>query len=292
MSSAPAPRIETSLDTDAGRPEDRQVTDLPIGARHYRAFVGAGDAYDISGAVQFNMLTFLGLRQHHYLLDVGCGSLRGGRLFIPYLLPGRYFGIEPEQWLIEEGIANEVSKELVEVKRPVFSNDRDFTLSTFNRRFDFILAQSIFSHASLPQIQRCLAEAKKVMEPTALFAATFVRGEDNYARDEWVYPGCVAYTLDKMVSLAREQSLACRLIDWPHPAQQTWVIFSHPQYEEHVPNPSDLTRLFCLETELRFAKARLAKMESHPYVRLGLRIVGHPLYTRLRSATDRLLKAA
>lgn len=110
---------------------------------NYRVFVGPDEKHDRASALQFNLLTWLGLEEHHYLLDVGCGSLRAGRLLIPYLLPGRYFGIDPAQWLIDEGIENEVGKDLVRIRRPTFSNDANFTLSRFERDFDFVLAQSI-----------------------------------------------------------------------------------------------------------------------------------------------------
>ena len=89
--------------------KDKLGIDKPVGSHHYRAFVGSSWLYDLVAATQFNLLTALGLREYHYLLDIGCGSLRGGRLFIPYLLPNRYFGIEPESWLIEESIANEMA---------------------------------------------------------------------------------------------------------------------------------------------------------------------------------------
>ena len=72
-------------------------SDQPIGSRDYRAFVGSPETYDAMSALQFNLLTLLGLRDHSSFLDIGCGSLRGGRLFITYLLPGRYCGVEPEQ---------------------------------------------------------------------------------------------------------------------------------------------------------------------------------------------------
>ena len=71
----------------------------------YRTFVGPTEKYDIVGALQFCLLIFLGLREENNLLDIGCGSLRSGRFFITYLQKGKYFGIEPEKWLIEEGIS-------------------------------------------------------------------------------------------------------------------------------------------------------------------------------------------
>lgn len=245
---------------------------LPTGSRHYRAFVGLADKYDLISAMQFNLLTFFGLREHHFFLDIGCGSLRGAKLFIPYLLPGQYFGIEPEQWLIEEGIENELGGEIIRIKRPVFSNDSNFTLSIFNRKFDFILAQAIFTHASQQQVRMCLSEAKKVMKPTSIFVATFVKGEKNYIGDEWVYPGCVTYTLEHMISLVEEQGLICKPIDWPHLNQQTWIAIVNPENEKDIPDLSDITKLSRLESDLRLYKERLSKIEGHLYVKIGLKI--------------------
>ena len=49
-----------------------------IGDRHYRAYVGPPDEYDLVSAMTFNLLTTSGLRQGHRVLDIGCGSLRLG----------------------------------------------------------------------------------------------------------------------------------------------------------------------------------------------------------------------
>lgn len=87
-----------------------KALDLPTGSHHYRAFVGSPEKYDLVSAIQFNLLTSIGLRENHYLLDIGCGSLRGRRLFIVYLLSAHYLEIEPEKWLIEEGIKKELGK--------------------------------------------------------------------------------------------------------------------------------------------------------------------------------------
>ncbi len=201
---------------------------LRPGSKHYRAFVGWPEAYDIVSAMQFNLLTHLGLREHHSLLDIGCGSLRAGRLFIPYLMPDRYFGMEPNDWLVEDGIKHEIGQDMIGLKRPRFSNDADFTLSEFGQKFDFIIAQSIFSHAAPAQIAKCLGEARKVMTTTSILAATFVKGDKDYAGSEWVYPGCVQYTLDYMKDIATQHGLACTPIGWKHPNNQSWVVFADP----------------------------------------------------------------
>ena len=70
--------------------------DLPAGNLHYRAYVGPPEKYDLLGALQFQVLTNLGLREYHKLLEVGCGSLRVGRLLVPYLIDGNYYAIEPK----------------------------------------------------------------------------------------------------------------------------------------------------------------------------------------------------
>jgi len=252
--------------------EDFPERGIPSGSRHYRAFVGPLEKYDLVCAMQFNLLTFLGLREHHYLLDLGCGSLRGGKIFIPYLLPGRYYGIEPEQWLIEEGFKKELGEEIIHIKRPIFRNDNNFTLSIFNRKFDFILAHSIFSHASQQQIRRCLSEANKVMMPTSIFIATFIKGEKNYTGNKWVYPNCVTYKMEYMTSLIEDQGLICKPIDWPHPNQQTWIVIGYPENKKNIPDLNDIIKISRLENELKFYKERLSRIEEHPYVKLYLKI--------------------
>jgi SAM-dependent methyltransferase len=198
----------------------------PIGARHYRAYVGPPEKYDLVAAMQFNLLTELGLREFHYLLDIGCGSLRGGRLFIPYLLPGRYYGIEPEAWLVDEGIGNELGEDILRIKRPVFSHDSNFNCVDFNQRFDYVLAQSVFSHASQTQIQECLSKVRNCLQSDGVMAATIVEGTKDYEGETWVYPECVKYTVAQIKRLATAAGLMAEAIDWPHPNGQRWLLIT------------------------------------------------------------------
>jgi SAM-dependent methyltransferase len=228
----------------------------------HRKFVGPPEKYDLASAGQFSLLTALGLREDHTLLDIGCGSLRGGRLFVPYLKPGNYFGIEPEQWLIDQGIDTELGRDLVRLKQPSFNNDTNFTLTSFGRKFDYMLAQSIFSHATQPQIRRCLSEAKKALEPTGIFAATFFPGETNYEGTEWVYPGCVYYTLEYFSKLVADEGLRCKPLNWTHTNQQKWVAITHPEYIDSVPDVVDSARIRVLEHEVGALKAKIADLQQ------------------------------
>lgn len=60
------------------------------------------------------------------MLDLGYGSLRLGRMLIPLLLEGRYFGIEPKAWLIDEGIAKQLGNDSRVIKKRRSSNDINF----------------------------------------------------------------------------------------------------------------------------------------------------------------------
>ncbi|MEX2457747.1 MAG: class I SAM-dependent methyltransferase [Actinomycetota bacterium] len=222
----------------------------------YRAWVGNPERFDLMSAAQFSLLTQLGLREDHSLLDLGCGSLRGGRLFIPYLLPDRYFGIEPHAWLVEEGIGHEIGRDQIELKRPTFAHVDDFRLTVFGRRFDFILAQSILSHASQPMIRRCMAEARAALQPGGRFVATFLEGEEDYRGDEWVYPECVTYRRETFDSLVASEGLVTTALDWPHPAGQRWVLVTHPG----APVPDLSSGAAWLVEELEECRATLARL--------------------------------
>jgi len=208
--------------------------DLDPGELHYKAYIGPPKKYDLVGAMQFNLLTSFGLRDFHKLLDIGCGSLRFGKLMIPYLRKGNYFGIEPNNWLIEDGIKYELGKEIISIKKPSFNNSSEFELDKFNVSFDFLIAQSIFSHTSSDQIDECLKQAKKVLKKEGLFFATFILGEENYKGSEWVYPGCVTYTHDYIISLIKKQNLDAIKLKTLHPNKQTWYVIFQSEHRKAV----------------------------------------------------------
>lgn len=210
--------------------------DLKPGDKHYRAFVGPPEGYDIMAAIQFNLLTALGLRDTHHVLDIGCGSLRVGRLLIPYLRTGRYYGLEPEEWLVREGIESEVGQDLVRIKKPSFAYNSDFDLSGFRQMFDFVLAQSVFSHASERQIVDCLRAVGERLQPSGIFAATFVLGSDDYRGTEWAYPACIRYTEAGMKRIVESAGMTMRIIEWPHP-EQVWMLICHSGAARRLRDP-------------------------------------------------------
>ena len=54
-----------------------------------------GGLWEELGQLQLDFMIREGLKPHHKLLDIGCGSLRGGIHYIRYLDVGNYVGDRP-----------------------------------------------------------------------------------------------------------------------------------------------------------------------------------------------------
>lgn len=207
---------------------------LPGGSAHHRAYIGSPELYDLLTASHFRLLTNLGLREHHFLLDIGAGSLRMGRLLLVYLLKGRYYAVEPNKWLIDEAIAKETGLDLIRLKQPTFVHWDDFAFSRFGRKFDFLFAHSVFTHASRKQIERCLKEASQCMHRNSLFLATYKKADVDYQGEDWVYPGTSHYRADTVSELGRPYGLRCLELPVPTGTGQTWLLFVRAEGEQDV----------------------------------------------------------
>lgn len=198
------------------------------GDPHYRAYVGAPDNYDLIAATVFNLLTTLGLRDHHRVLDVGCDSLRNGRLLIPYLQHGGYMGIEPNEWLVQEGAEKELGKDAITLKGARFSYRTDCQELDANEQFDFMLLQSIFSHCGEDLVRHWLKELRPHLAENGAIIATWVAGQENSGEVGWLYPGLVRFTEDSFQGLVSEAGLMFKPLAWPHPIQR-WAMLTRSQ---------------------------------------------------------------
>jgi len=224
-----ARRLVGAESTPASQSEpDPYGLTLQPGDPHYRAYVGPPADYDLIAGIQFSLLFAVGMRETHRVLDVGCGSLRGGRLLIPYLRPGNYFGQDPNQWLIDSGIREEIGQDLVRLKRPRFSTRADFRFEDFGETFDFVMAQSILSHTYFDLAIQALRGMEAVLAPRGLILATFVTGP-SIARKAagWEYPGCVNFDAQDIAGAVEQSGLASCRLDWPHPRQE-WHALAKP----------------------------------------------------------------
>jgi SAM-dependent methyltransferase len=189
--------------------------------RDYQEYVGPKEEYYEMGPRVLNLLLALGLREDHYLLDIGCGSLRIGRLLIPFLLPEHYCGVEPQSNYIEDGLEREVKskfgEQLTEYKRPRFDHDETFEFEMFNECFDFAIAISVFIHCGESQFRSCLRNLHGVIHPETkiLISVNVGRGSRQTAKKRRLYAGAshvhVVYTMEDIERLAREEGYVANL---------------------------------------------------------------------------------
>lgn len=201
--------------------EEMLGLDRPIGDDHYRAYVGPASEYDLVSAMTFGLLTACGLRQHHRVLDIGCGSLRLGRLLLPYLNPGNYYGLEPNRWLVDDGIRYEVGPSFMQSRRPTLIYDTTLASLESGATFDYVVAQSIFSHTAPDLLNSWLEEMSGCLAAGGFLLATFIEGETPCDGTGWIYPECVEYPLDEVRRVASAYDLSLQPLDWYHP-RQTW----------------------------------------------------------------------
>jgi cyclopropane fatty-acyl-phospholipid synthase-like methyltransferase len=123
---------------------------------------------------QINALKTIGLLPHHKLLDFGCGAFRLGLSAIEYLDDGNYYGIDAYEPYIEIG------KKLVLAagikKKYGALASKDFEFEKFGVQFDYGNAQSVFTHLSGEECDRCMAALRKVMVPGGSFFFTYLIG--------------------------------------------------------------------------------------------------------------------
>ena len=209
---------------------NQMPNDLLPGDHHYRAYVGDPRHYDLVSAVTFQILTLLGLRETHSVLDIGCGSLRNARLLIPYLNAGNYFGVEPDQWLVDEGIRLETGSSQIKVKRPTFSFRSDLNDFPKEQTFDYILLQSIFSHSGPDVLSTWLDQLAPRMHTDSLMVGTYYKQSQDGLQTGWVYPGLVPYRQETFAGYFESRNVIFNEIEWPHPRQQ-WFVASRSKVD-------------------------------------------------------------
>lgn len=165
---------------------------------------GVGGLWDEIGKLQFNYLVSKGLKPEHYLLDIGCGALRGGVHFIGYLNQSHYYGFDNRESVLEAGRNIEIPNYKLKKKNAQLFNISDFNISGFDVEFNFMLAQSIFPHLQDDGIKRCISSVMPKLKSGGVFYATiFVQ------------------TLWKVKKITQELNVDCQYVgDWEHPRDQ------------------------------------------------------------------------
>jgi len=165
---------------------------LAQGGRHRQA---VGGLWDQLGALQLEFLKTQGLSPNHKLIDIGCGALRAGVKLAPYLDRGNYFGVDSSPDLVEAGYDKEIAAAGLKSRLPRenLRINADFDLSGFQTRFDFGIAQSLFTHLPFPSLKTCLERIAPYFPEGALFFATIFEAPEDFAEPTRHQGGVVSY---------------------------------------------------------------------------------------------------
>jgi SAM-dependent methyltransferase len=194
-----------------------QHTDLRVEADPKSAI---GGKWEEIGQLQFEFLINTGLQPSHNMLDLGCGTLRGGRLFIKYLNTGNYHGIDisskaiayAKQLVQQEGLSEKGPHLLVSEKK-----DLKF-LEFSGETFDYILAQSVFTHLKPEHIKECFENIGRVMHESSAFYFTYNKGEEfrQTGLKDFRYP----FSFFESLAAQYRFKLQDRSKEYNHPRQQ------------------------------------------------------------------------
>lgn len=139
--------------------------------------IGPSDAWEEVRDWQYEKLIEHGLEPEDRLLDIGCGVLRGGIPFIRYLNKGNYYGMDISPKVLK--IARErIRKNDMEDKNPTVFRNEDLKFNDSKLReveFEYILAQSVFTHLPPGSMVECLSNLDKILSSNGNLLATFHR---------------------------------------------------------------------------------------------------------------------
>jgi hypothetical protein len=187
--------------------------------------VGLERDYKLAGAIQLNNLIQVGMRPEHTLCDFGCGSLRLGMYAMQYLNRGNYYGIEPEKKLVMTGIVKNHLLQLSEAKKfnIHFSNKCD--IGVFEIEFDYIIAQSVFTHFPVSAIKKTLKSAYKSMHNNSIFLVTIWESNKNYPGKKWC-DTCVPYAPGFFIETCNRENLTAKKVYLPHWNKLSWYMIT------------------------------------------------------------------
>jgi cyclopropane fatty-acyl-phospholipid synthase-like methyltransferase len=131
---------------------------------------------------QFEFLTARGLQPEHRLLDIGCGTLRGGLPLIEYLQAEHYVGIEARAPVLEEA-RQELDEAGLTHKRPLLMCASDPSQIELTARFDFIWAFSVLFHLRDEFVDGYLGLISSALAEGGAFYANVMLGDRPAA--EW-----------------------------------------------------------------------------------------------------------
>jgi SAM-dependent methyltransferase len=159
--------------TAYGRHTDLRVKDDPQ--------LAIGGEWEEYGNIQRDFLIAQGLKPHHRLLDLGCGTGRLARKIVPYLAYENYLGVDISKeailyaWRLadDEGWDNGDTRKVGELRRgPRFGCWQN--IDGIKEQFDFVWAFSVFIHLPRAEIEESICAVMSKLAPGGKFYFSYV----------------------------------------------------------------------------------------------------------------------
>jgi cyclopropane fatty-acyl-phospholipid synthase-like methyltransferase len=133
---------------------------------------------------QFQFLTSHGLQAGSRLLDIGCGTLRGGIPLIDYLQAGHYAGVEARAEVLDEA-RKELAEAGLEHKRPLLIHAERPSQVRLEDPVDVAWAFSVLFHMHDDIVEECLALVARALTPGGLFYANVSLSDAREQQGQW-----------------------------------------------------------------------------------------------------------
>jgi cyclopropane fatty-acyl-phospholipid synthase-like methyltransferase len=151
-----------------------------------------GVEWEKIGLLQKKFLIRKGLKPQNTLLDYGCGTLRAGQHLIEYLDKDCYTGIDISKKVIDfaQDFVNNNTKLVEKMPKLVWNKNMSLDFEMFKVKFDYIIAQSVFTHLKPEHCEEIIRNIHKIMNENSKFYFTIFTGEQYKERNmkDFEYP--------------------------------------------------------------------------------------------------------
>lgn len=149
---------------------------LTTAVERRNVMVGPTHLWKMKRDCQLRFLKKVGMAPEHFVLDLGCGVLRGGLPMIEYLPQGHYYGIESRKEVLDEGV-RALQEAGLQSKVPTLLFFDDLSIATLDRKVDVIWAFSVLIHMEDRILDACLDFVSRNLELNGRMYANVKIGE-------------------------------------------------------------------------------------------------------------------
>ena len=205
--------------------------------RRLEMMVGPVGVWKALQRFQLDCLKSLGLLPHHHLLDIGCGPLQGGLVFIRYLEPAHYVGVDIREHSVVEG-RRQVAKAGLGSKRPLVLVSSTFGKEELgDRTFDYLWISQLLYHLDDELVEACFTEVVARMRPEGRLIGDFIAtdGPPIRSKDHWqgftFFERPFEYFADVAVRHGLQMIRRGKLRDFGYPVKWTYNLSNNELLE-------------------------------------------------------------